>query len=337
MTIVDPSELLTASSGSLGEIVFSRNQHGPYLRARTFPTDPATARQAVVRAALAECVNAWKNTLTAAERRAWDTYALAVPLRTALGRATNPGGLASYIRANVPRLQAAVGGVSRVDQAPTSHNLGSYTPIQRVVLNFNDDTIHPFFTDSDAWVDDTGAAMLFYASAPKPLTRNFWRGPYRYAGPLIGGDPQLSSPGTIPLPAGATVNQRVFVQGRVTQADARLSHTFRLPADAVAQVAPLPISAIFTPLPPPLAQARITFDALLRRQPHFPLNWTVRFGNSVWTVATAFTLRDAIVLRLRNTGILLGPDFVAYAPPPFDVNGLLTGIPVAGFNIPLTL
>ena len=329
--------LLTQQSGSVGETVFSRNQHGPYTRDRSVPSDPATAQQLAVRAALSQCVTAWKTTLTGTERRAWDDFAHAVRVRTALGRRTNAGGLGMYIRANVPRIQAAVGGSPRVDQAPTSRTSAQFTPITRVVLNVVDDTLHPFFAESDAWVTETGAAMLFYASDQQPLTRNFWAGPYRFAGSLLGSDPRNFSPGTIPTPFPTTIAHRVFIRARLTRADARLSPAFRLPADTVAQVAPLPISAVFTPLVPPRARVDVTFDAIIRDEPHLRTNWTVRFGNSVWTVLFTSTLDDVVRLTVTNTAILIGPDFVAYAPPPFDVNGLLTGLPVAAFSIPLTL
>ncbi len=336
MAIDIPTELLTASSGSVGDVVFSRNQHGPYTRGRITPTDPASARQLVVRDALAECVTAWNATLSTAERRAWDAFALAVRTSTALGRSTHAGGLGMYVRANVPRIQAAVGGTPRVDQAPTQHDSASPTPIVRVVLNFIDDTLHPFFTDSDPWTTETGAALLIYASAPQPLTRHSWNGPYRLVGSLLGSDPTLSSPGTVNLDQPAAVNERVFVRGRLTRADARLSPDFRLPADPVPQVAPLPISAVIS-LAPPRPTLVVTFDALLRREPHAAFNWTVWHNFRKYRTLTVQTAGNQATLTLLDLRFEIHADVVEYTPPPNDVNGLLTGIPVATFfNFPVT-
>ncbi len=335
MSIDLPTELLTASSGSVGDVVASRNQHAPYLRPRTVPTDPATALQVIVRNHLTTCVLAWNDTLTQSDRNTWERYALAVQIYGRLGRRNRISGIAMYIRCNVPRLQADEPTLTRIDVAPDLQDLGSYTPLERIVLNFNDDTIHPVFTESDAWVGDTGAAMLLYASAAKPLTRTFWRGPYRYAGPLIGGDPQLSSPGTIPLPAGASVDQRVFVQGRVTQADGRLSHTFRLPADAASQAAPVPISALFIP-GPPRPRIAITYDQPIARQSPTGTNWTARFNDTQLGFQSRSIANELVTITWTVLGVMPGPDVVNYSAATPDHRGLFNGVDVAAYaNFPV--
>lgn len=332
MAIVVPAELLTASSGSVGGTVFSRNQHGPYIRDRVFPTDPASPAQLAVRAALTECVNAWRNTLTQSERSSWDTFALAVRTRTALGRSTNAGGLGMFVRANVPRIQAAVGAPPRVDLAPASHTSGSPSPIIRIVLNHLADTLHPFFTASDPWVTEDDAALLFYASPPQPLTRNFWAGPYRFAGKISGHSASPpTSPGTIALPFPAGGNRRVFVRFRLTRADARLSPAGRLPADLVPQVAPLFTDAFFTVVPPTTFTLTVNFDALLVDQFHDPASWLFRFQDRLHNPFLAVTSDNAIVLTTLTGPLNPGPDFVRYAPPVQDVVGLLAGLRVRAF------
>lgn len=339
MSIDIPTELLTASSGSVGDVVFSRNQHGPYTRDRTPPFDPASALQLAVRAALSECVTAWNATLTQAERKAWDVFAHAVRTRARLGRSTHAGGLGMYIRANVPRIQAAVGATPRVDQAPTILSSPPLTPITRVVLNYLDDTIHPFFDVNDAWANEFRSPVLFYASPPQPRTVNFYRGPYRFAGRIDGGPlGPGQNPATIPLPFPAGSTDRVFVRGRLTLSDARLGPSFFLPADPVPAVAPLPIEALFLGAPPPVVT--VEFDSTLRIETHDPANWSVRLNNFRRLVTQAFSLppdRTRIQLVLRDQTLELGPDIVDFSPPPFDVHGLLTGLPVAAFaDFPLT-
>lgn len=334
MPIEVPEELLTASSGAVGDLVFSHNQHGPYTRARTAPIDPATAAQLAVRAALAQCVTAWNATLTGPERRGWDAFALAVRTRTALGRSTNPGGLAAFVRANVPRIQAAVGGSPRVDQAPALFTSAPFTPVTRVVLNVVDDTFHPFFAESDPWSTESGAAMMFATSPPQPLTRNFWAGPYRFAGSLLGSNPFLSSPGTIPLAFPAVASERVFVRGRLTLADARISSAFRLTADTVPQVAPLFTGAVFAVLTPPNFQLTVSFDALIRQQLLAAGNWLWRFQNRLFNPFSAVVDGDTVVLTSLEGPPNVGLDIVRYLPAPRDVFGLLTGIPVATFVLP---
>lgn len=333
LPLIEP--LVSRASGSVGDLVFSHNQHGPYTRDRTAPVDPATVRQLAVRAALSALVTAWRTVLTQTERQAWDVFSLAVRTRTALGTSTNAGGLAMYVRANVPRIQAEEVTLPRVDAAPTLYDHAPFTPVPRVVLNLVDKTFHPFFLESDPWVTETGAAMIFWASLPVATTRNFFKGPYQIAGTLLGSDIRLSSPATLEVPQPAIPPNRVFVRGRVTRADGRLSESFRLPADPVAQVAPLPVSAVFTPLIFPRAFVDVTFDALIKPQPHFPGNWTVRRGNSIWAVTGVAVLQDVVRLAIINVGVQIGLDIVAYTATPPDLNGLLTGLPVLPFTIPL--
>ena len=335
MPIEVPTEFLTVSSGSVGDLVFSHNQHGPYTRARTAPTDPASAPQLAVRAALSQSVTAWRTTLTETERRHWDDFALRLRTRTALGRSTNAGGLGMYIRANVPRLQAAEPSLSRVDQAPTLFTSAPFTPITRVVLNIVDATIHVFFDDSDAWVTQPGAAMLFYASPPQPLTRHFWAGPYRYAGPILGkvlGHP--TSPATIALPVPAGPDDRVFVRFRLTLSDGRLSASARLPADHLPQVPPVP-TAVASQFVFPTLIVDVTFDHLLQGSTLSTAPWSVRLTGRDWNISSARVEANRVRLLCTRGAVDPGLDLVTYAPPPADVVALLTGLPAAGFTRPI--
>lgn len=332
MAIDIPQELTTFASGSAGDVVASHNQHGPYTRSRTTPTDPSTAQQLAVRAALSDCVTAWNATLTESERRSWDVYALAVPTANALGRSTNPGGLAAFVRANVPRLQANEVTLPRVDRAPPLFDSGPFTPVIRVVLNVIDDTLHPFIALSDAWTTESGAALLLYASLPQPLTRNFWKGPYRYLAPLLGAAAPLASPATIPLAVAAAADERVFVHLRVTRSDARLSPPCRVPADIVPQVRPVATTAVFTPLAPPNARIDVAFDSPIRDEPHVTTNWSVRMNDFRWTITSVVTHDNAIRVFLAFNFVQVGVDTIQYRATIQDVVGLLTGIPSAPFR-----
>lgn len=332
-----PTDLLqTASSGSVGDLVFSRNQHGPYTRARTAPVDPGSAQQVAVRAALSQCVTAWNATLTETERTSWDVHALAVRTRTALGRSTNAGGLAMFVRANVPRIQATVGASPRVDQAPALFTSPPITPITRVVANFLDDTVHPFFSESDPWISELGAALILWASRPQPTTVNFFKGPYRLAGRILGGTPILpTSPGTIALPFPIVAGERLFVRLRLTTGDARLTSSVYLQATPPPSTRPVPILATFTAGAP--ATIDVQFDQILRNEFHATAPWAVRWNNSAYATVFAATVRDTIRLSANNVGPDFGINRVSYVPPPRDLHGLLNGLLVRLFiDFPLT-
>jgi len=330
---IDPT--LVAASGSVGDITYGHNQWGPWTRERITPADPASALQVAVRGYFATLSAAWSNDLTQAQRDAWTRYADRVPLTGPTGRTNTVPGLQQFVRSNVARLQTAEPSLPRQDDAPTIYTLGSFSSPSRIVLNVVDDTAHPFFDDANAWATESGAAMIFWASRPVPLTVNFHKGPYQYAGALLGSSPRNTSPGTVPLPFPADADQRVFLRGQVTRDDGRLSTSFRYPAVIVPQVAPLPLSAVFTPLIFPRARVDVTFDALIRSEPRFNGNWTVRRGNSIWSVIATSTLDDVVRLIIINVGVQIGPNLVTFTPPPDDVNGLLTGLAVAPFSIPM--
>lgn len=331
--------LVSRASGSVASTTFGRNQFGPWTRIRGIPTDPNTALQQVVRDAMATLTARWTDILTSAQRYSWDLYARSVRRPGRLGRSNDVAGLPMYVRSNVPRIQANEASLPIVDQAPSLQTLTPYTLPAPTVLNVVDDTIHPFFAAADAWANETGAAMLFYASPPQSLDVHFYKGPYRFAGAILGdtGTPP-PSPGTLPIPFPAVIGQRVFVRGRVTRADARLSPSFRLPADTGTQAAPLPILAEAFPGFPGVFT--VTFDQLLKNQTHDNLNWFIRWNNLVWAVDNVFTLpglNDLLAILSHSVSPLIIADTVTYFPPPFDVHGGLNGVPVLlFFGFPIT-
>lgn len=335
----DVAPLVTRASGAAGNVVFSRNRHGPYSRARTIPTDPNTALQVVIRNAMSELTVRWRDVLTAAQRAAWDLYALNVLLPNRLGRRTNVSGLAMYVRSNVPRIQTTAAALPRLDTAPASFNLPSFTPITRVVLNVVDNTVHPFFAPDDGWANVVGAGLIFWISAPQPTTVNFFKGPFRFAGTILGNvgfNP--ASPGTVALPVPAGVADRVFVRYRLTSLDGRLSSDNRLPADIVSQVAPVPITAS-GPFGP-FNQFSVTFDQLLKFQPHATSPWSIHQDGRNWIVNVVTTfpfLTPNVVFVTTRGGIAPRLDRVTFTPPPSDIDGLLTGLTAPAFvNFPIT-
>lgn len=217
------SALVTQSSGSVGGATFAHNQGGLYVRARSIPTNPSSAFQVAVRNNMATLSNAWSNILTAAQRAAWAVYASNVSLVNALGDAIHVSGIAMYNRTNTPRLQA---GVSRIDAAPTTFNLGSFTN-PTITCVASSSNLSVAFTNTDSWAIAVGGYMLVYASRPQSPGINFFNGPYRFAGKISGAVVPPTSPVTIAVPFPVVAGQKVFYDVRVSQVDGRLSADFR--------------------------------------------------------------------------------------------------------------
>lgn len=210
------SNLLAQGSGSVNGSTFSHNQGGNYIRNRSIPTNPNTAFQQAVRTFFKQCMNAWTNTLTSAQRSAWRTYALNVPLPDSLGEPRVINANAMYERSNVSRLQA---GLARLDAAPGVFDLGTFTqPTYTVTASST--SLSAAFTTGDAW-HASGGALLIYASRPQNPSVDFFKGPFRLVGAVSG---TATSPQTFTLPfaAGGT-NTAMFIKTVATQVDGRLS------------------------------------------------------------------------------------------------------------------
>lgn len=225
------SPVYTQASGSIGGITYSHNRGGMYTRGRAVPTNPGSAQQTAIRGFVAALTTAWTDTLTAAQRAAWDTYAENVPLLDALGEPRNVGGLGMYVRSNVPRLQAAE---PRVDDGPTTFTLGEFTNPTIVEVDATADEIDVGFTNTDDWANEDDAALLVLCSRPQSPGVNYFKGPYRYAGKVQGDSvTPPTSPASISLPFACVAGQKVFAQFRISRADGRLSLPFRLGGTAV--------------------------------------------------------------------------------------------------------
>lgn len=219
-------------SGSIGGITASHNMGGAYLRNRVIPTNPNSPFQQAVRSLVGQLTSAWLNALTVAQRTAWETYAANVPLLDALGEPINVSGLNMYVRSNVPRLQ---GGGNRVDDGPTTFNLGDFTQVNVDNATEAGQTFDVNYDGGDDWVSEDNAYLFVYSSRPQNASINYFKGPYRFADAVDGdsGAPP-ASPATMATPFAFVAGQRLFFRAQVARADGRLSLSQRFFQAAVA-------------------------------------------------------------------------------------------------------
>lgn len=221
------SALTSQASGSLRGMTASHNAGGAYLRGRTKPVNPRTAKQTVVRNAMTALSTAWSATLTTAQRLSWTVYAQNITWLNSLGQAIKVTGLNAYVSCNTPRLQASL---SRIDTGPVVFDRGNFTAPTATVTHSNA-TLSIAFTNSDAWANATGGAMLVFASTPQNGSINYFQGPYSFVGKILGnGTPPVSpSNFTMAQPAGP-VGSQIFLRFEVTQSDGRLSPDMTFPS-----------------------------------------------------------------------------------------------------------
>jgi hypothetical protein len=226
MAIITTGGGVATISGSVGGVTFSHNRGGPYMRTRAIPTNPNSTFQQAVRGFMSQLTVLWSTVLTAAQRAQWDAYAEAVPLPNPQGEPRNVGGLGMYIRGNVPRLQSAV--LARVDDGPTNHTLAAMS--NPLLANASEATVNfdIAFVPTDDWANDDDGAMLLYGSRAINVTRNFFKGPYRFAG-LIQGNSTTppTSPATISSPFPLVEPLALHVRAIVVTGDGRVSSDFR--------------------------------------------------------------------------------------------------------------
>lgn len=220
------SPVYSQASGAIAGLVYSHNHGGMYTRSRATPTNPSSAKQVIVRNAVANLSNFWSQTLTAAQRNAWNVYATNVPIVGPLGTARKVSGIAMYTRSNVPRIQA---GLTRVDNGPTTFTLGSFTN-PTITASHTSPEFSIAFTNTDTWATAAGGAMLVYASRPQSPGIGFFNGPYAYAGKIAGAVTPPTTPATMVSPFPLAAGQQVFFRVEVSQVDGRLSAAFRASA-----------------------------------------------------------------------------------------------------------
>lgn len=218
------SQILTQASGSIAGLTGSHNRGGMYFRARTIPTNPATAFQVAVRNIMGQLTSAWMSVLTSVQRAHWQTYDDNVTLINPLGDPIHIGALPHFIRSNVGRMQA---GFALIADAPNIYNLGEHGDVV-FAATADDQKISFAYTDTDVWCDEDDSLMLCYHSRPQNPTINYFKGPYRFTG-FIEGDSITppTSPEEFDTEFLVAADQLIYCQVRVSRADGRLSTPFR--------------------------------------------------------------------------------------------------------------
>lgn len=221
------SQIVTQASGSVGGLTASHNRGGLYFRARAVPVNGNTIYQQAVRNYIKTCAAAWSQTLTQPQRDAWTAYAAAVPYVDSLGEPRFIPPLAMYCACNVPRLQA---GLTRVDAGPVVLVMAVMTQPTYTITAPSTGSLA--FTNADAWAGEVGGAMLLRVSRGYGVGINYFRGPYRYAGKVLGAVVPPTSPVSIAPPFAVVAGQRVFYAVRTCRADGRISGPLFLYATA---------------------------------------------------------------------------------------------------------
>lgn len=212
-------------SGSMAGNTFARNRAGNYIRARTTPINPNTALQVAVRSAMALLTVRWAQTLTAAQRTAWNLYAANVVMQNRLGESMNLSGFNHYLRSNMPLSQNAL---TLVDDGPVVFELPAKDPTLSIAISEATQAFTVTFDDTLAWAGEDDAYLFMLGGQPQNAQRNFFGGPYRNLGPFPGNTAvPLTSPMVVASNFAVAELQHVWLRARIMRPDGRLSEPFR--------------------------------------------------------------------------------------------------------------
>lgn len=211
-------------SGSIAGNTFARNRFGNYIRARTKPVNPSSSRQTTMRAIMATLVERWNDTLSAAQRTAWELYASSVNWTNALGETVNLTGFNHYVRSNAWRLDL---GQSPVDNGPVVFALPGTDGTIACTSSEATQLISIAFDDGRDWCTEANAGLMILEGSPVLATHNFFGGPYRGRSAKMGADPGgIASPQTYTSIHVISEGQKVWNKFRIIRADGRLSTPF---------------------------------------------------------------------------------------------------------------
>lgn len=215
----------SGASGSIGGITASHNRGGLYIRGRSVPVNPNTARQQLVRSAMQAASAEW-STLTDAQRAEWEVYAAAISQVDRLGNVFHLSGHQMYCACNSARLSAEL---DTVQDGPTVLTQPIADASLEVAISEATQKLSITFDDSADWCDEDGAALVVQMGIPQGAGRAFFNGPYRLAGTIDGDSTTApSSPdANLDCPFPAASAQLVWVRCRILRADGRMSPPFR--------------------------------------------------------------------------------------------------------------
>jgi len=220
-------------SGSIAGNTHARNRFGNYIRARTKPVNPRSARQMGARILIMMLAEQWRESpMTDTIRGAWETYAASVNWSNKLGEVVKLTGYNMFIRSNAALIAA---GGSLVTAGPTDLGLPPGDELIAVSASVAAGTLSITFDTGKDWVGEDDAFMSIEMGQPQNPTRNFFGGPYRLAGAIPGDTASPpTSPQTLPPPFTLVEGQKVWCRARIIRADARCSTQFGADPFAVA-------------------------------------------------------------------------------------------------------
>jgi len=175
--------------------------------------------------------------MSEAEQGAWATYAAAIIMQNRLGESMYLTGFNHFLRSNAARL--SIGGAI-VEAGPTTLTLPGADSTLAIAADNGTQLLTVAFDDTQDWCKETGGFLSVEMGMPQLHTRNYFGGPYRNAGALLGNTAvPITSPQTVVAPFTLVADQKIWTRAAIILADGRLSNKFAAPVSIVGGLLPL--------------------------------------------------------------------------------------------------
>ena len=206
MATIILGNIVTDARGKVGDVVYSRNNAGPFIRQRVDPVQPDSQLQLDQRALMTAISHAWSATLTETQRATWRKYGNQWPRPNRWGNLTGNSGQNHFVRANAY--------IYRVNQTIPFTSAPPGPPLQRPAFTFTADgtadTITIALPPTTFPVPFTGLRLYAFAGEPTSQGVNYFSTPWRYAATNLYNGSWATTPWTFANPWPSDVGQRAW-------------------------------------------------------------------------------------------------------------------------------
>lgn len=194
------------ASGSVGDVVYSRNVYGPYTRPRTPPDNSFSTARSQAKTRFITLANAWA-ALTPAQRHVWHKFAGENRKWDRIWQRQTQTGQNLFVELNAPRLQA---GKTTLVEPPAGGTKTALRDPEIFACNGGRIAVTMFL--DDPWNTVNGGFVMCQTSPPISPARNFHAAPYRYSTTQTRGATPLTNPRLFNVAFFIPVGTRVFAR-----------------------------------------------------------------------------------------------------------------------------
>lgn len=170
MALVKYSPLIAEARGKVGDVIFSRNTYGAYVRDYVVPVQPGSSEQVKYQGYYATVIAGWQG-LTQTQRAMWIKSAIDWSRKNVFGDGAKLTGFNLYVKLNMNRQKV---GLSNFTVPPIHTTPSLVRPVALSIIAFG-----PVMNLSVDTAPTNGNELIIYATPPLSAGINFVETEYR--------------------------------------------------------------------------------------------------------------------------------------------------------------